>query len=74
MAGAVDLAADYSDTIIGIPNREHVWIMASTPQVSEARYQQLLQKVKSLGYKISKLQKIPQQAVGSPILDQVQWL
>jgi apolipoprotein D and lipocalin family protein len=57
----VDLAPDYSDTIVGVPNRKYVWIMARTPQISESRYQQLAEKVKALGYDISQLQKVPQQ-------------
>jgi apolipoprotein D and lipocalin family protein len=56
----VDLASDYSDTIVGVPNREHVWIMAREPQLREARYEELVKKVKSLGYDVSQLQKVPQ--------------
>ena len=56
----VDLAPDYSDTIIGVPSRKYVWIMARTKTLSEERYQQLVAKVKGFGYDISKLQKVPQ--------------
>ena len=56
----VDLAPDYSDTIIGVPDRKNVWIMARTKTIPEARYQQLVDKVKTLGYDLSKLQKVPQ--------------
>jgi apolipoprotein D and lipocalin family protein len=57
----VDLAPDYSDTIIGVPNREHVWIMARSPKLSDSRYRELLSKVKGFGYDLEKLQKVPQQ-------------
>jgi apolipoprotein D and lipocalin family protein len=63
----IDLAPDYSYTIIGVPNRKHVWIMAREPQISDALYKQLVKKVDSLGYDISKLQKVPQAA--TPISD-----
>lgn len=56
----VDLASDYSDTIIGVPSRNYVWIMAREPQISDKRYEELVAKVKSLGYDLSKLQRVPQ--------------
>lgn len=56
----VDLAADYSDTIIGVPDRSYVWIMAREPQITESRYAELVAKVKSLGYDLKKLKKVPQ--------------
>jgi apolipoprotein D and lipocalin family protein len=56
----VDLADDYSDTIIGVPSRNHVWIMARTPQIPADRYARLVEKTKSLGYDIAKLEKVPQ--------------
>ena len=55
----VDLADDYSDTIIGVPDRGHVWIMAREPQMTETRYAALVAKVKSLGYDLAKLVKVP---------------
>ena len=56
----VDLAPDYSDTIVGVPDRGHVWIMSRTPKMDDNRYQVLVEKVRSLGYDISALQKVPQ--------------
>ena len=56
----VGLADDYSDTIVGVPDRSHVWIMAREPRITETRYNELVAKVKSLGYDLSKLQKVPQ--------------
>ncbi len=59
----IDLAPDYSYTIIGVPNRNHVWLMAREPQISEVLYQQLVKKMDTLGYDTSKLQKVPQSEV-----------
>lgn len=56
----IDLADDYSDTTVGVPNRGHVWIMARTPSISDARYEQILVKVKSLGCDMNVLKKVPQ--------------
>ena len=57
----VDLAPDYSDCIVGVPNREHVWIMARQPSLPDARYRELVAKVRALGYDVSKIVKVPQQ-------------
>lgn len=59
----VYLAPDYSQTIIGRSKRDYIWIMARTPQISEADYQQLLQEAEKLGYDRSLIQKVPQQTM-----------
>ncbi len=60
----LDVASDYSDTIIGVPSRKYVWIMARKPQLPEKRYQELVKKVQEMGYDISRLQLVPQQTEG----------
>ena len=55
----VELASDYSDTMIGVPSRKHVWIMAREPRMNETRYNDLVAKAQALGYDISKLKKVP---------------
>jgi apolipoprotein D and lipocalin family protein len=57
----VYLDDDYSQTIIGRTKRDYVWVMARTPEISEADYQRLVQIISSLGYDTSKLRKVPQQ-------------
>lgn len=57
----MDVAPDYSTTIIGVPDRDHVWIMARTPKISEETYQTLVQKIKDQHFEIKDLQKVPQQ-------------
>jgi apolipoprotein D and lipocalin family protein len=56
----VDLADDYSDTIVGVPDRDLVWIMARKPEMSDSRYMALESKLGRLGYELSKLKKVPQ--------------
>lgn len=57
------LSADYGQTIVARDARDYVWIMARTPVISDAQYKELSDYVVSLGYDISKLQKVPQQAL-----------
>ncbi len=54
------IAKDDSTTIVGVPNKKHVWIMARKPHLSPVVYNKLVAKVKILGYDIAKLQKVPQ--------------
>ena len=55
------LADDYSKTVISRNKRDYVWIMARTPRISEAEYQELVALVAAQGYDTSKLQRVPQQ-------------
>lgn len=55
------LADDYSLAVIGRKQRDYVWIMARTPQISDNEYQHLLQFVGAQGYDINKIKKVPQQ-------------
>jgi len=57
----VYLDDDYRTTIIGRQKRDFVWIMARTPTISAAEYDQLVAYVGSIGYDTSKLIRIPQQ-------------
>ena len=56
----VYLDEDYSQTIIGRKKRDYVWVMARTPSIPEAEYQQLVQVIAKLGYDTDKLRKVPQ--------------
>jgi apolipoprotein D and lipocalin family protein len=56
----VYLDDDYSQTIIGRQKRDFVWIMAREPNISEEDYQMLLGVVESLGYDLSKVERVQQ--------------
>lgn len=57
----VYLDDDYSQTIIARQKRDFVWIMARTPEISDADYERLIDFVESIGYDVSKVQRVPQQ-------------
>lgn len=57
----MDLAPDYSWTVIGVPNRSYVWIMARNSKMDENLYSELVQKIKAQGFDIKLLEKVPQQ-------------
>ncbi|MEO8809032.1 MAG: lipocalin family protein [Rhodanobacter sp.] len=54
------LDPDYSQVIIARDKRDYAWIMARTPMVSQADYDALVAKVKSMGYPVDKIRKVPQ--------------
>ena len=56
----VYLTPDYSQTVIGREKRDYVWIMARTPQISDADYAQIIALLKAQGYDVTQIQKVPQ--------------
>ena len=56
----IDLAEDYSHTVIGYPNRNYVWIMARKPQMTDETYARIIKKLKSVSYDVSRIEKVPQ--------------
>jgi apolipoprotein D and lipocalin family protein len=57
----VYLTDDYSQTIVARQKRDYVWIMARKPEMPEQQYQDLLAKIKAMGYKLDEVKRIPQQ-------------
>jgi len=56
----IDLAEDYHYTVIGVPNKKFVWIMAREPQIEETEYADILTRLQQKGYDIAKIKKMPQ--------------
>jgi apolipoprotein D and lipocalin family protein len=50
----------YTLTIIGRSARDHAWVMARTPEISDADYDAALARLRSLGYPLEDLRKVPQ--------------
>ena len=40
----IDLADDDSYTVIGVPNRKYIWIMARQPELSDNDYNNIIKK------------------------------
>ena len=56
----IDLAEDYSYTVIGVPNKKFVWIMSRKPEIPDETYEKILLQLKSVGYDTDKIVKMPQ--------------
>jgi apolipoprotein D and lipocalin family protein len=50
----------YSETIIARSKRDYAWIMARTPEIPEAAYAADVERLRAMGYDVSKLRKVPQ--------------
>ena len=61
----VDLAPDYSRTIIGRSKRDYVWLMARTPSLPEAELKSAIARIGALGYDTTKLRVVPQSAAAA---------
>lgn len=56
-----DLSPDYQTTIIGVPDRKYVWIMARTKTLPAKRYTEMVKFLGESGHDISKLRRVPHQ-------------
>jgi apolipoprotein D and lipocalin family protein len=56
----IDLADDYSYAVVGHPNREYLWILSRTSKMDNAVYQQILSKLQSKGFDVTKLRRTEQ--------------
>ena len=56
----IDLADDYRYTVIGVPNKKYLWIMARDTQLSNEDNKVIREKLVQQGYDISKIVDIPQ--------------
>jgi apolipoprotein D and lipocalin family protein len=62
----VYVSPDYQHTIIGRQKRDNVWIMARTPTIGDAEYEDLRDRVAREGYDMEALRRVPQQWPESP--------
>ncbi len=56
----IDLAPDYSYTVIGVPNRDYVWIMARGKTIPAPVYEEILVRLRKQQFDVSKLRIVPQ--------------
>ena len=56
----IDLAPDYSYAVVGAPNRKYLWILARQPQLEPTLYDQIVSRIKTKGFDVSKLKAADQ--------------
>lgn len=56
----IDLANDYSYAVVSHPNKKYLWILSRTAKMEDAVYEQIISRLISKGFDISKLQNTKQ--------------
>ncbi len=56
----LDLDTNYQWALVGSTSPNYLWILSRTPQMDENLFRTIVNKAKSLGYDISKLELVPQ--------------
>jgi len=56
----IDLGENYEYAVVGHPSRTYLWILSRTPEMDEALYNRLLDKLQKQNYDTNKLIKSPQ--------------
>jgi apolipoprotein D and lipocalin family protein len=52
----IELADDYSYAVVGHPNRDYLWILSRTAEISPTLYDELMEKIEiTHGYDLSKI-------------------
>ena len=55
----IDLAPDYSYSVVGAPGRDYLWILARAPQLDDATMAAITAKLPALGFDPARLVKNP---------------
>jgi len=53
----IELDPDYQWAVVGDQSRNYLWILCRTPQMDEALYQELLNKVATKGFDVNRLKR-----------------
>jgi apolipoprotein D and lipocalin family protein len=56
----IDLAPDYSYSVIGTPDRKYFWVLSRTPRMDEAVYQKIAERAAAKGFDIGQVKKTRQ--------------
>jgi apolipoprotein D and lipocalin family protein len=56
----IDLAPDYSYSVVGTPDRKYLWILSRKPQLDETIYQRIIEQTAARGFDVSRLVKTRQ--------------
>lgn len=56
----IDLAPDYSWTVVGVPDRDYVWIMARGPKLDENVLNGIIERLKAQHYETDEIKMVPQ--------------
>jgi len=53
----IGLGPDYTWSVVGTPNRDYLWVLSRTPEMSATSYQRAIEIARGNGFDVSKLVK-----------------
>ena len=56
----IELAPDYSYSVVGTPDRKYLWVLSRAAEMEEGTYKRLIEKAAAEGFDVSKLMKTRQ--------------
>lgn len=56
----INLGPNYEYAVVGTPDRNYLWILSRTPQMDDALYDVLLQRIAAQGFDTARIVKTPQ--------------
>ncbi len=56
----IELAPDYSYSVVGTPDRKYLWILSRSPQMDEGTYKRLIERAEAQGFDSARLLKTRQ--------------
>lgn len=59
----IELADDYSYSVVAEPGRDYFWILSRKPEMDDTTYQAILRRAEAMGFKPSRVEKSPQNMV-----------
>jgi apolipoprotein D and lipocalin family protein len=51
----IELAPDYSYSVVGTPDRKYLWILSRTPEMAGETYKSLVEKASAAGFNVAQL-------------------
>jgi apolipoprotein D and lipocalin family protein len=62
----IDLGEEYEFAVVGHPSRDYLWILSRTPQMDDAVYRSILERLEAQRYEIERLRRTLQPAASEP--------
>jgi apolipoprotein D and lipocalin family protein len=56
----IELAEDYSHSVVGTPDRNYLWILSRTPQMEEEKYKRVIEKAAAAGFDVARVMRTRQ--------------
>ena len=53
----IGLGPDYTWAVVGTPNRQYLWLLSRTPEMSDTSYARAVEIARGSGFDVSKLVK-----------------